>query len=267
VIRNPLATALAHDTSGRVGGERVVLVHGFTQTRRSWHLVRARLDEQRQTVAVDLPGHGESGDLPLDLAEGAAALGRTGGRATYVGYSMGGRLTLRLAVDAPALVARMVLVSATAGLDDAAARRDRRQSDEALARRLERVGLPTFLEEWLGQPLFANLPVGAADLDDRLGNTAAGLAASLRLAGTGTQLPLWDRLGGLTMPVLVVAGALDAKFVASGERLAAGIPRAELAVVPGAGHAVHLERPDAFADVLLGWLDRSGPEGQTDGGE
>ena len=154
---------------------------------------------------------------------------------------MGGRLCLHLAVARPDLVERLVLVSATGGIDDAGERAARRAADEALAATIERDGVDAFLERWVAQPMFAALP--DPGLDDRRRNTAAGLASSLRLAGTGTQEPLWDRLPALTMPVLLVAGALDAKFVAAAERMAALLPHATLAVVADAGHTVHLEQP------------------------
>ena len=251
---------LGADRSGQ--GPRLVLVHGFTQTRRSWDGIRADLDADHETVAVDAPGHGDSDLVRVDLADGAAALGRTAGRATYIGYSMGGRLALHLAVAAPDLVERLVLVSTTAGLDDPVDRTARRAADEALADQIEALGVPAFVEWWIGQPLFASLRRDRAGVDERLANTAAGLASSLRLAGTGTQVPMWDRLGDLAMPVLLVAGALDAKFVAAAERMAALLPAAELAVVPGAGHTVHLERPTRLpggAARLARPLRRRGP--------
>ena len=127
-------------------------------------------------------------------------------------------------------------------------------SDDALATDLEQDGLDAFLTRWLAQPLFASL--GDAGIDDRRRNTVAGLASSLRLAGTGTQEPLWARLPALPMPVLLVAGGRDAKFVAAAERMAALVPDATLAIVEGAGHTVHLERPEAFEAVLRGWLRR-----------
>ncbi len=121
--------------------------------------------------------------------------------------------------------------------------------------------MAAFVDEWLSLPLFAGLPPERAHRRERLDNTAEGLASSLRLAGTGTQVPLWDRLAELTMPVLVVAGAEDAKFAALAERLAATIgPQAELVVVPGAGHTVHLEQPEAFLAVLEPWLARTGDD-------
>jgi 2-succinyl-6-hydroxy-2,4-cyclohexadiene-1-carboxylate synthase len=230
---------------------RVVLVHGFTQTRRSWDTVGRALAARFDVVALDAPGHGERADVALDLWQGARLLAQQGGAAAYVGYSMGGRLCLHVALAHPDLVERLVLLGATAGIRDAAERARRRADDEARAARIERDGVDAFLRDWLDQPLLATLPAEARGLDDRRTNTAAGLAASLRLAGTGAQEPLWDRLAELEMPVLVVAGARDATFAAHAREMAAAIgANARVALVPGAGHAAHLERPDAFVELV-----------------
>jgi 2-succinyl-6-hydroxy-2,4-cyclohexadiene-1-carboxylate synthase len=248
------AETLASTAQGT--GERIVLVHGFTQTGRSWDRVAARLSGTWEVVTVDAPGHGASATIRADLPETAVMLGATGGPATYVGYSMGGRLCLHLALARPELARRLVLVSATAGIEDPGERAARRQADEQLAASIERDGLDAFLDRWLDLPLFATLPRDAAGLEDRRRNTAGGLATSLRLTGTGTQESLWDRLGELTMPVLLVAGELDARFVEIAERMAGLIRGSSLEVVAGSGHSVHLERPDAFTDTLERWLRR-----------
>lgn len=231
---------------------RVVLVHGFTQTGRSWDRVAGGLSDH-DVVQPDLPGHGRHADEPADLWRCADHLADECGRATYLGYSMGARVALHLALAHPSLVTGLVVLGATAGIDDEHERAARRAADDVLADRLEEVGTSVFLEEWLSQPLFADLHEearGARSTD------AAGLASSLRLAGTGTQEPLWDRLRALSMPVLVLAGERDGKFRALADRLAAAIgANAEVAVVPGAGHAAHLERSDAFLDVVRPWLD------------
>lgn len=237
--------------------DRLVFVHGFTQTARSWDPIRARIGDRADVVAVDAPGHGSAADVVADLWRAAELVVTAGGRAVYVGYSMGARICLHAAVAHPDAVEGLVLVSGTAGIDDPAERAARRDADEFLARAIERDGVDVFLDRWLSQPLFASLPGSARQLEDRRRNTAVGLASSLRHAGTGTQEPLWDRLAELSMPVLLVAGALDAKFVGLAERVHALIPGAELAVVTGAGHTVHLERPDAFVDVLTAWLART----------
>jgi 2-succinyl-6-hydroxy-2,4-cyclohexadiene-1-carboxylate synthase len=239
-------------------GPRTVLVHGFTQTLRSWGRVGSALDRRFEVVRVDAPGHGGSSQVVTDLAEGARLLGTVGGRASYLGYSMGARLCLQLALDASSLVRSLVLVSGTAGIADAEGRQRRRAADDRLATDLEQIGLEEFLHQWLAGPLFASLGPVEANLDARRDNTVEGLAASLRLAGTGAQEPLWSRLHGLAMPVLVVAGANDAVFCDRAKAMVDAVgSNAELALVPDAGHAVHLERPDAFLAVVEPFLDRS----------
>jgi 2-succinyl-6-hydroxy-2,4-cyclohexadiene-1-carboxylate synthase len=236
--------------------ERLVLVHGFTQTLASMEPLAAWLRHGRSVVRVDLPGHGGSAAPRVGFAEAAAQLGESGGPAGYVGYSLGGRLCLRLALDRPDLVRALVLVGASPGIADPAERAARAASDGELAREIERLGVERFLDRWLGNPLFATLPPQLAGRGDRLANSPEGLAASLRLHGAGVQAPLWDRLGGLRPPVLLIAGALDHKFAMLAERMAAAVgPSARVALVPAAGHAAHLERPAEVAVLVRDFLD------------
>lgn len=237
---------------------RLVLAHGFTQTARSWavleRLITDRLPEAR-TVAVDLPGHGDARcPADLDLWGSARHLVDIGRSGSYVGYSMGGRVALHAALVAPEHVERLILIGATAGIDDPDERRARRVADEQLARRIETIGVPAFVDEWLTNPLFAGLDETTALRSDRLRNTSAGLAASLRSTGTGTQTPLWDRLAEIRCPALVLAGERDIKFTELGARLVEGLPHGELVVIPGAGHSVHLEQPDATATAIVSWI-------------
>ena len=231
---------------------RVRLVHGFTQTIRSWDAVEARLPRDWDVQALEVPDG-------LDFIATAAALGLRGGEGAWVGYSMGGRLALRLALDRPATVQQLVLVSATPGFDRAGEREARLASDERLASDVERDGVRKFLERWLAQPLFETVPPEATQLDIRTrGNTVHRLAHQLRALGQGVQEPLWDRLGELSMPVLVLTGAYDRKYVEIGERMVAAIgANAAQVTLPHAGHATHLERPAEVADTISSWLDDS----------
>ncbi len=235
-------------------GPPLTLIHGFTQTGASWGPFGERLGAIRTVTAVDAPGHGGSSDIVADLGRGAELIAAAGGPGAYLGYSMGARFALRVALDRPEVVERLVLVSASAGIDDADARAQRRAADEALAERVETEGVEAFVAWWLRQPMWATLAPAQAAVDTRLTNTAAGLASSLRLAGAACTDPLWGRLGELTMPVLVVAGSLDTTYVRRAERLAAALPDARLAIVAGAGHACHLERPDAVGEVVAPFL-------------
>ena len=187
-------------------------------------------------------------------------LGEAGGRATYLGYSMGARFCLHLALRRPDLVDDLVLISGTAGIDDEDERRQRREADGRLAEELDPVvdrsrhpmPVESFVRRWLENPMFAGISADRpTPCAERLRNTGPGLASSLRLAGTGTQQPLWGSIGRLTMPVLIVTGGLDEKFTALGRRMAEAIgPPARHVVVAGAGHAPHLQRPDQVADLV-----------------
>lgn len=237
-------------------GPRVVLAHGFTQTQVAWTALAADLAVDHRVLAVDLPGHGGSAHVAgADLARSAALLGESGGPAVYVGYSMGGRVAMRLALDRPDLARGLVLIGATAGIDDPDQRAARRIADEALATRIEDEGVEAFVAGWLGQPLFAGLEVSPDDLAARLANRPEGLAQSLRHAGTGTMdPPWWDELPALQVPTLVVAGALDTKFAALGQRLVDGIRLgggpAVLHLVDDVGHAAHLEAPTEVSRIV-----------------
>src|SRR3954447_11376487 len=226
-----------------------VLVHGFTQTGASWDALVPRF------AAAGLNVRTPAVPAAADLADAADELGRRCGRGAWVGYSMGGRIVLHLALAEPALVDAMVLIGATAGIDDPVDRATRRESDEGLAVSIEQHGVEPFLDRWLAQPLFAGLTDATAGREARLANPPALLACHLRNLGTGSQEPLWDRLPELEMPVLIVAGERDHKFAALGRRLVAGIgSNADLAFVRGAGHACHLERPDEFAATVVPFL-------------
>jgi 2-succinyl-6-hydroxy-2,4-cyclohexadiene-1-carboxylate synthase len=237
-------------------GPTLGLIHGFTQSARSWRRLAPVLAERagRRAVAVDAPGHGGSARVDADLWASGAAILETTGPAALLGYSMGGRMALHAALLQPAAVDRLVLVGATAGIADETARAERRAADERLAQRLVSDGLESFLRDWLANPLFAALDEAAADLPSRLVNSADGLASSLRRCGTGTQEPLDDALPRITCPTLLVVGERDAKFRAEAERLAVGLADPAIAVVDDAGHACHLERPDAFIDIVAPFL-------------
>lgn len=238
---------------------RLVLLHGFTQGPASWDPVVGLLDPSTEIVRPTLPGHGGSGAVGRSFEDEAAGLAEAAGGSpsTWVGYSMGGRFALRIALDRPDLVERLVLLGATPGLGDRQARAARVARDETLASGLERKGLERFLTGWLAQPLFERVPRHAAAMEERLKNTVEGLASVLRRCGTGSQEPLWDRLGELRMPVLVMAGEHDTAFVAVAMRMAALLSKtAEVSIVPAAGHAAHLERPDVFAALLNRYLIR-----------
>jgi 2-succinyl-6-hydroxy-2,4-cyclohexadiene-1-carboxylate synthase len=235
--------------------ESVVLLHGFGGTHRAWDGVRAHLPPERyRPLAPDLPGHGEqSGSETPITFDGCVdyVLSTAPERFALCGYSMGGRIALLLALTAPERVRELVLVSTTAGIEDAGERERRRVADGLLADELESGPFEDFIERWRTQPLFADEPAAVSELarEDQRRNRPGALAAALRGVGTGEMEPLWGRLGELQMPVAVLAGERDGKFRALGERMAAMPANARLLVGPG-GHNLPLESPAWVAEQI-----------------
>ena len=235
--------------------ESVVLLHGFSGTRHAWDGVTALLDPQRYTaVALDLPGHGGAGDCERPITFDACVarvLEQAPERFVLCGYSLGGRVALHVALAAPERVRRLVLVSASPGIEDAAERARRRAHDERLAGELEQEPFEQFIERWRTQPLFGGEPpeVGRLAREDQRRNSPSALAAALRGLGTGEMAPLWERLGELNMPVTVLVGERDEKYTGLGRRTVELLGNGELVLAAG-GHGLVLENPAAVAAVI-----------------
>jgi len=227
-------------------------LHGFTQTGNSWKPIAEQIAiAGYHALVIDLPGHGDSAGVRADLRRTADMVATLGGVATYVGYSLGGRVALHLALMYPHLTSFTVLVGAHAGIADDDERARRREADDAVEARLTEVGIEGFVREWVAQPLFGDLVTSEAEFADRTRNTVAGLASSLRLAGTGAQTSLWPRLREVAAPVLAMAGARDEKFAALAEQIAAAVGHGRALVVPNADHAAHLQQPEFVVQTLL----------------
>jgi 2-succinyl-6-hydroxy-2,4-cyclohexadiene-1-carboxylate synthase len=241
----------------RGSGPTLVWLHGFTQTHQSAHQFRSILTGTHEVHAFDLPGHGQSSEVDATLEETADLLSSQlpDEPVALAGYSLGARVALHVALGHPEHVSALVLLGASRGIDDAALRAQRVAHDEALAERIETIGVETFLDEWLAQPIFSTLPSDPLERAARSKNPA-GLARSLRRCGTGTQEFLGPRLKSLTMPVLCLAGVLDAKFVAEAHAIAAGVRNGAAHTIRDAQHAAHLERPDECAAVIEAFLGR-----------
>lgn len=250
-------------------GVPLLLLHGFTGRGSSWGALATAFARRYHLITVDLPGHGRSG-IPGDPSRAsversaddlAAILRRANAAPAHVlGYSLGARIALRLAIAHPTIVRRLILESPSAGIADATDRRERRDADAALADRLERDGIEPFVDEWERQPIFASytaMPRArlARIHAERLRNRPTGLAASLRGAGQGSMEPLNGSLGEVRAPTLVIAGALDPVGHGRAESIVAGIPGARLATIAEAGHAPHLETPTRFRELAATFLE------------
>ncbi len=249
-------------------GPCLLLLHGFTGSAATWTPF-ADACPGFTTVAVDLPGHGASysPDQPDRyrmehcLEDLIALLDRLGiGQAAVLGYSMGGRVALRLALNAPDRLWALVLESSSPGIPDAAERSDRVNSDAALAEAIERDGIEAFVDRWQALPLFASqarlsTPLREELRRQRLTNSPQGLANSLRGLGTGRQESVLNQLDRLRMPTLLLAGALDERYCTLARDMTAALPHARLEIVAQAGHAIHLEQRQRFSELVKQFLD------------
>jgi 2-succinyl-6-hydroxy-2,4-cyclohexadiene-1-carboxylate synthase len=253
-------------------GPALLALHGFTGSGRSL-LSFARAWPGFTMFAADVIGHGES-DSPddprrysmdaciADLVELMDVLGL--GKVALLGYSMGGRIALRFALAHPDRLWGLVLESASGGIEDEAERQARIESDEKLAQRLEDDGLEAFVDYWESIPLWASqsrLPQEKRDTlrQQRLRNNPKGLANSLRGMGAGADVAIYDKLTALRVPALLIAGELDEKYRDMALRMASRIPEARAVIIPDAGHAAHFEQPEAFAEVVLRFLQMHAP--------
>jgi 2-succinyl-6-hydroxy-2,4-cyclohexadiene-1-carboxylate synthase len=233
----------------------LVLLHGFTNSGASWRPVISGLGERYSAIAPDIRGHASAATaepVTLDavLADIAALAPR---EFTLLGYSQGGRIALHVALAMPKRVKRLVLIGASPGLADEAERTARRLADERLAEQVESMPIEEFARQWAETAVLRDIAsdIAAVSHADRLQSTPAGLASALRGLGTGALPSVWERLPELRMPVILIAGERDAKFTALARQMARLIPQASVEVVAGAGHAVHLERPEQVVEVLL----------------
>lgn len=258
----------AYNVERAGSGPPLVLLHGFTGGVATWTPLLPAFTARFETIAIDLPGHGAS-DAPDDVTryriprvvdDLVALVDQLGiGRATWLGYSMGGRVALHFAVAHAERVSALVLEGASPGIRDAEERRSRVRADAELAASIERDGIAAFVERWEALPLFASqsrLPAGvrAAQRQQRLTATVVGLANSLRGMGHGVEPPLHDRLRDLAVPVLLLAGELDTKFAQLAREMDCLMPRSRVVLIPGAGHAAHLEQPARFLAAVFGFL-------------
>jgi len=251
-------------------GPPLVLLHGFTGSAETWTPFRSTFDAAHRVIAFDLPGHGRS-TSPADpqryrldrfVGDFAHMLDSMSvDRVALLGYSMGGRAALRFALSHGDRVAALILESTSPEIIDPDARAKRRASDAALADDIERDGIEAFVDRWESLPIWAsqhNLPAETRALlrEQRMRNDARGLANSLRGAGAGEDSDVLEALYSIKTPVLLIAGALDSKYVELSRSLGGLLPDCGIDVVPGAGHAVHLEQPEAFAASTMAFLSR-----------
>ena len=246
-------------------GVPIVLLHGFTGSTATWQPFIEAYKDNIQVIAIDLPGHGRT-DTPLgksmeeccwDLKQLFHYLQLD--KFHLLGYSMGGRTALSFAMMYPKHVQSLVLESSSPGLAATEDRALRIEKDEKNARRIEVDGLEAFVDFWEAIPLFASqrhLPIGARQTvrRERMNQSESGLAGSLRLMGTGRQPSWWNDLHRLNIPVLLLAGAYDEKFIKTNLAMNKQLPNSTVEVIDHAGHAIHVEQSNIFGRIVIGFI-------------
>jgi 2-succinyl-6-hydroxy-2,4-cyclohexadiene-1-carboxylate synthase len=256
---------LHYQLNGSPGKPLLVFLHGFLGSLEDWNFAAAHFASNYHCLRVDLPGHGQSrlaepaqysmpatARLLIELLDQLKI-----SKAHLLGYSMGGRLALYLAVHYPDRFLKVILESSSPGLEDPQEQKQRQDQDERLAQALEKKGLEQFVREWYSLPLFQNLsshPCFAEMFQRRLQNDPVELARSLRLMGTGKQPALWARLAEVQSPVLLLTGERDQKFCGIAPKMRQRNPQFQISVIEDCGHTIHFENEKRFLQEVAGFL-------------
>lgn len=252
--------------TGKKSNPIILFLHGFMGDGSEFNKSISYLTNKFCCLTIDLPGHGKTKVLGTDkyynMNNTAQALYHLLkqlkiNQCFLVGYSMGGRLALYMALHFPQFFPKVVLESASPGLKTESARQKRVQKDEQLAQKLETTNFTLFLSQWYNQPLFNSLrnhPQFTHICQRRLQNNPFELAKSLRIMGTGQQPNLWHMLREYDLPLLLLVGELDRKFKAINTQITKLCSQAQLEVIPNCGHNIHEENVDAFVERIVLFL-------------
>ena len=247
-----------------VSNTPLILLHGFAQTPQSWQTTIDHLPGDRPIHAIELPGHGATGlgggepsvenvrDHVLREMESAGV--ESG---IIWGYSQGARVALDLALHAHSHVSGLILESGVPGIADPVARADRRSRDAAMAGRIEREPIEAFADLWEKVPALSGQSSELIEQQrpDRLSHNPRALASALRGIGQAAYEPMWERLGVVEVPTLLITGEHDEVYSAHAEQMAEALPDAIHVSIAHAGHAVHLAEPEAAAAAVERFLE------------
>lgn len=239
---------------------KIVLLHGFLGSSDDWSFLRKRLhDFECFTPTIEELDYSSLPACTESLYRWVTR--EVGSPFSLIGYSLGGRLALHLALEYPKILSSLVIIGANPGIEDIAERARRLESDIALSKRLEKEGMESFLSQWYAQPLFAPLvekqELFSPVLERRRDSNPLISAGILRGLSVGAQTPLWMRLPEIGVATLLLTGGRDAKYQAISDRMASLMPDAQCASIADAGHAVHLEAPETTFGIISDFLKRT----------
>ncbi|KAJ0242827.1 2-oxoglutarate decarboxylase/hydro-lyase/magnesium ion-binding protein [Hirschfeldia incana] len=269
-----------HEVGQNVKGSVVLFLHGFLGTGEEWIPIMKGISGSARCISVDIPGHGSSrvqshaSETPTFSMEVIAeALYKliehmTPGKVTIVGYSMGGRIALYMALRFSNKIEGAVIVSGSPGIKDPVSRKVQRATDDSKARMMVEHGLEIFMENWYNKGLWKSLrshPHFRKIVASRLmHDDVLSVAKVLSDLSTGRQPSLWEELADCDTNVSLVFGEKDVKFKKIVTRMYTEMSKSkkrenyiiEKVEIPEAGHAVHLENPLLLILALRKFLTR-----------
>lgn len=249
-------------------GSPLLFLHGFTGSSQNWLPIVSVFEDAYQCILIDILGHGRT-DSPTDSS--LYDIERVSRdiisildellieKVTLIGYSMGGRLALALAVNYPQRIKKLILESSSPGLQLESERNIRIKNDEKLANDITQNGIEWFVDFWEQIPLFESQHSLSTEIkktirNQRMNNNSIGLVNSLIGMGTGSQPSYWDRLFSLEIPVLLICGEIDQKFCEIAKQMSKKLPNAKVEKITGVGHAIHVEHPKIFGKIVSEFL-------------
>lgn len=245
----------------------LVLLHGFTGTQHTWNDLIMRISHRYRIMTIDLPGHGKTvakHKVTMDqFVQDLYELTRSVQFDTFhlLGYSLGGRTALSYAMHYPETIRSLILESASPGLQSEEERLKRMAADKKIAEMIIEKGIKSFVAYWENIPIFDTQKRLEQNVknnirNERMSQSAIGLAQSLLGMGTGAQTSWWESLSSIPFPLLLIVGALDEKFIDINKSIQNKVATATLHIVENAGHAVHIEQKDAFARIVYEYIDK-----------
>ncbi|MDG5473570.1 2-succinyl-6-hydroxy-2,4-cyclohexadiene-1-carboxylate synthase [Jeotgalibacillus sp. ET6] len=251
-------------------GRPVLFLHGFTGDSSAWGSIIHKLSQSVMCIAIDLPGHGKTvmprNDLSrFSMKEVCRDLGfileyLNVKSADVLGYSMGGRTALSFAAFYPDKVRKLILESASPGLESIVESEARKKQDDQLAQFILNEGIAAFVDRWENIPLFETQKNLDAEVQEnlhakRMQNKPEHLAASLQGMGTGRQPSWWGELNKIKHETLLITGEKDRKFCQIAKNMADQMPNAKKVEIPETGHAIHVEQPEKFGTIIEEFLE------------
>lgn len=241
----------------------ILALHGFTGSGLDFECFTYPTSSLLSWYAPDLMGHGQTPiskdpndyliDAHISYLDSLTELIQK--PLILLGYSMGGRLALKYALERPHIIKHLILVSSTPGILDHHERLKRQYADDDLALKILNEGIPNFIQFWQEQDLIKSQKnitssIYQPMLNRKLNNNPLGLANSLRKMSTGIMEPLWHRLSEIKFPVTLLTGENDLKFTQIAQQMNLLIPHAIHFSLPNSGHAAIWENPESFLKIL-----------------